>query len=71
MTAEVRAGHVLSGQEPFPVSFAPVALTELDRVRARPWCTVACDSQPLPFGKIKRVRLVWRNWLTWRIDGWG
>jgi Uma2 family endonuclease len=28
--AEVRAGHVLSVQEPFPVSFDPVALTELD-----------------------------------------
>jgi len=30
LVAEVRAGHVLSVQEPFPVSFDPVALTELD-----------------------------------------
>jgi Uma2 family endonuclease len=30
LAAEVRAGHVLSVQEPFPVSFDPVALTELD-----------------------------------------
>ena len=30
LAAEVRAGHVLSVQEPFLVSFDPVALTELD-----------------------------------------
>lgn len=30
LAAEVRAGHVVSVQEPFPVSFDPVALTELD-----------------------------------------
>ena len=30
LAAEVRAGHTLSVQEPFPVSFGPVALTELD-----------------------------------------
>jgi hypothetical protein len=30
LAAEVRAGHVLAVQEPFPVSFDPVALTELD-----------------------------------------
>jgi Uma2 family endonuclease len=30
LAAEARAGHVLSVQEPFPVSFDPVALTELD-----------------------------------------
>lgn len=29
LAAEVRAGHMLSVQEPFPVSFDPVALTEL------------------------------------------
>jgi Uma2 family endonuclease len=30
LAAEVRAGHVLRVEEPFPVSFDPVALTELD-----------------------------------------
>ena len=30
LAAEARAGHVLSVEEPFPVSFDPVALTELD-----------------------------------------
>ena len=30
LAAEVRAGHMLSVGEPFPVSFDPVALTELD-----------------------------------------
>jgi len=30
LVAEVRAGHVLNVREPFPVSFDPVALTELD-----------------------------------------
>jgi Uma2 family endonuclease len=30
LAAEVRGGHVLRVEEPFPVSFDPVALTELD-----------------------------------------
>jgi Uma2 family endonuclease len=30
LDAEVRAGHVLSVTDPFPVSFDPVALTQLD-----------------------------------------
>jgi hypothetical protein len=30
LAAEVRAGHVLTVQESFPVRFDPVALTELD-----------------------------------------
>ena len=30
LAAEVRAGHVFSVEDPFPVSFDPVVLTELD-----------------------------------------